>query len=70
MKFISGIIAVLIVLIGFNSLFVVHEGETALVLQFGRIVRTGDQPGLHFKLPFVQQVMHVRQPHPHAGCAA
>jgi membrane protease subunit HflC len=57
MKFISGIIAVLVVLIGFNSLFVVKEGETALVLQFGRIVRTGDQPGLHFKLPFVQQVM-------------
>ncbi|MFC4528102.1 protease modulator HflC [Dyella halodurans] len=57
MKFISGIIAVLIVLIGFNSLFIVSEGETALVLQFGRIVRTGDQPGLHFKLPFVQQVM-------------
>ncbi|HEY2623170.1 MAG TPA: protease modulator HflC [Dyella sp.] len=57
MKFVSGIIALLVVLIGFNSLFVVKEGETALVLQFGRIVRTGDQPGLHFKLPFVQQVM-------------
>lgn len=57
MKFGSAIIAVLIVLLGFNSLFVVHEGQTALVLQFGRIVRTGDQPGLHAKLPFVQQVM-------------
>ena len=57
MKFISGIIAVLLVLIGYNSMFIVQEGETALVLQFGRIVRTGDQPGLHFKLPFVQQVM-------------
>jgi modulator of FtsH protease HflC len=57
MKFISGIIAVLLVLIGYNSMFIVQEGETALVLQFGRIVRTGDQPGLHFKLPLVQQVM-------------
>ncbi|PXV61696.1 protease FtsH subunit HflC [Dyella jiangningensis] len=57
MKFGSAIITVLIVLLGFNSLFVVHEGQTALVLQFGRIVRTGDQPGLHAKLPFVQQVM-------------
>lgn len=57
MKFVSGIIVVLLVLIGFNSLFVVHEGQTALVLQFGRIVRTGDQPGLHAKLPFIQQVM-------------
>ena len=57
MKFASAIIAVLVVLLGFNSLFVVHEGQTALVLQFGRIVRTGDQPGLHAKLPFIQQVM-------------
>ncbi|MGO4501423.1 MULTISPECIES: protease modulator HflC [unclassified Dyella] len=57
MKIVSAIIAVLIVLLGFNSLFVVHEGQTALVLQFGRIVRTGDQPGLHAKLPFIQQVM-------------
>jgi len=57
MKFFSGIVVVLLVLIGFNSAFVVREGQTALVLQFGRIVRTGDQPGLHFKLPFVQQVM-------------
>ena len=57
MKFFSGILIVLLVLLGFNSSFVVHEGQTALVLQFGRIVRTGDKPGLHFKLPFVQQVM-------------
>jgi membrane protease subunit HflC len=57
MKFTAGIIAVLIVLLGFNSLFVVHEGQTALVLQFGRIVRTGDRPGLHAKIPFIQQVM-------------
>jgi membrane protease subunit HflC len=57
MKFVSAIVAVLVVLLGFNSLFVVHEGQTALVLQFGRIVRTGDQPGLHAKLPFIQQVM-------------
>jgi len=57
MKFGSAIIAVLIVLLGVNSLFVVHEGQTALVLQFGRIVRTGDQPGLHAKIPFIQQVM-------------
>ncbi|MHA6203037.1 protease modulator HflC [Dyella soli] len=55
MKYVSGIIVVLLVLIGFNSMFVVHEGQTALVLQFGRIVRTGDKPGLHFKLPFIQQ---------------
>lgn len=58
MKIASAIVAVLIVLLGFNSMFVVHEGQSAIVLQFGRIERTDDQPGLHFKLPFVQQVLH------------
>ena len=55
---ISAIIAViLLALLGLNSMYVVGEGQSALLLQFGRIVRTGDQPGLHFKLPLLQQVM-------------
>ncbi|MDO1530255.1 protease modulator HflC [Fulvimonas sp. R45] len=57
MKIATGILAVLLVLLGFNSAYVVSEGQSALVLQFGRIVRTGDQPGLHFKLPLLQQVV-------------
>ncbi len=58
MKVGSIIIAVLLVLLGLNSMFVVSEGHSALLLQFGRIVRTDYQPGLHFKLPVIQQVMH------------
>ena len=57
MKYISGLIVVIVVLLGFNSAFVVKEGENALLLQFGRIVRADYQPGLHFKIPVVQQVM-------------
>lgn len=59
MKIAAGILAVALVLLGFNSAYVVNEGQSALVLQFGRIVRTGDQPGLHFKLPLLQQVVHL-----------
>ena len=59
MKIAAGILAVVLVLLGFNSMYVVNEGQSALVLQFGRIVRTGDQPGLHFKLPLLQQVVHL-----------
>ena len=58
MKIGSIVIAVLVVLLGLNSMFVVSEGHSALLLQFGRIVRTDYQPGLHFKLPVIQQVMH------------
>jgi membrane protease subunit HflC len=57
MKFLAGILVVVAVLLGFNSAYVVHEGQSALVLQFGRIVRTGDAPGLHFKLPLIQQAI-------------
>ncbi len=55
---ISAIVAIVVAgLLGLSSTYVVSEGQTALLLQFGRIVRTSDQPGLHFKLPLVQQVM-------------
>ncbi|MGC1550465.1 MAG: protease modulator HflC [Rhodanobacter sp.] len=57
MKVTAAILAVLLALIGFNSMYVVSEGQNALVLQFGRIVRSSDQPGLHFKLPLLQEVM-------------
>ncbi|WP_329742962.1 protease modulator HflC [Dyella sp. A6] len=59
MKIATGILAVVLVLLGFNSMYVVNEGQSALVLQFGRIVRNDDQPGLHFKLPLLQQVVRM-----------
>ncbi len=57
MKIVAAVLAVLLVLIGADSLFTVRQDQTALLLQFGRIVRTSYAPGLHFKLPFVQQVV-------------
>lgn len=58
MKITSAVAAVLLVLLGLNSMFVVSEGHSALLLQFGRIVRTDYQPGLYFKMPLIQQVMN------------
>ncbi|OOG46900.1 protease modulator HflC [Rhodanobacter sp. C01] len=57
MKLTAAIIAAIVILLGLNSMFVVSEGHSALLLQFGRIVHTDYQPGLHFKLPVIQQVM-------------
>jgi membrane protease subunit HflC len=57
MKIITALIVLLLVLLGVNSAFVVSEGQNALLLQFGRIVRADYQPGLHFKLPLLQQVV-------------
>ena len=47
-------IVVLVVLPQF--VFTVDVTQQALVLQFGKHVRTVKEPGLHFKVPFVQQV--------------
>lgn len=49
-------IAAFALLVGVNSAYVVNESQTAILLQFGRIVGTGIGPGLHFRIPFVQQV--------------
>lgn len=49
-----GLLAAL-VLVGF-SLFTVDERELAILFRLGRIVRTDFDPGLHLKLPFVENV--------------
>ena len=49
------LIAVLAVL-GVSSLFIVSETEYAIKFQLGKIVRSDYAPGLHGKLPFVNNV--------------
>ncbi|MEE9266700.1 MAG: SPFH domain-containing protein, partial [Gammaproteobacteria bacterium] len=39
------------------SVFTVDERETAINLQLGEVVRADYEPGLHFKLPLVQEVL-------------
>lgn len=57
---------VLVAILASGSLFVVKEGERAIVIQFGKVQRddaTGDtrvyEPGLHFKLPLIDSVRHL-----------
>ena len=49
------VIAAIFVL--FNSLFIVDQRQQAIVTQFGNPVRTIKEPGLGFKVPFVQTVI-------------
>ncbi len=37
--------------------FIVTEGEQAVVVQFGKIVRTATSAGLHYKVPFIESVV-------------
>ncbi len=56
-------LAALIVLLGLGtatltqSLFTVDMTEQVLIVQLGRPVRPIDQPGLHTKIPFIQNVL-------------
>lgn len=55
---IGGIVLLAILAIVLNaSLFTVEQTEQALVVQFGEIVRPVEQPGLHAKLPFIQNII-------------
>ncbi len=52
-RFYGILIAVaVVVLLVWNSIFIVNEKEQAVVLRFGEIQRVVDQPGLNFKMPF------------------
>lgn len=45
-----------------SSLFIVKEGQRGIILQFGKVLKNNDQktliyePGLHFKIPFLETV--------------
>jgi len=51
------IIAALIVLLG--SAYSVHEGESVYITQFGAIQRIVPEAGLHFRIPFIQDVNRI-----------
>lgn len=54
--FVAAFIVVLLGLLGANSVFIVTEKERAVLLEFGRVVRADIQPGLHFKLPIINEI--------------
>jgi len=50
------IAAAVLALVGWNCFYIVLQTEKAVLLQFGRIVEADVQPGLHVKIPYVNQV--------------
>lgn len=54
------IIAALIAVIAFigisQSMFVLEQGEYAIVKQFGQVIAIHDEPGMKIKVPFIQSV--------------
>ncbi|MEX1147183.1 MAG: SPFH domain-containing protein, partial [Sphingomonadales bacterium] len=58
----------ILLFIAFSSMFRIFETQQALVLEFGRPVRTIQEPGLHFKLPWQsvnlldRRILHLDTP--------
>ena len=53
--------AALAVVLLMGSVYTVHQSRQALILQFGNPVRVVQEPGLGFKVPFIQQVEYFEK---------
>jgi len=46
-----------LIFVGLSSVFIVDERKKALVLQFGQVTQVKAEPGLGFRIPFIQEVV-------------
>jgi HflC protein len=59
----GGLLLIVLVLVvtGWSATFTIDETELAIVTQFGDFKRKITEPGLHFKIPFVQTVSRMER---------
>ncbi|NNJ72053.1 MAG: protease modulator HflC, partial [Enterobacterales bacterium] len=62
----SVLLAVVALVVGANSIFIVHQWEAGIVLRFGKIhgieetgTATVYEPGLQWKIPFIDRVVLI-----------
>jgi membrane protease subunit HflC len=55
------ILAVIAIVVLLSSTFTVNQWQQALVLQFGQPRQAISEPGLHFKMPFIQNVIYFEK---------
>ena len=60
-RLVSLIAGALLIMASFSAFFTVNQTQQALVLQFGEPKRTIQEPGLAFKLPFIQDVIYYEK---------
>lgn len=53
-----GVVVAALLMVASSAMFVVHQTQQAIVLQFGNPVRVEREPGLKFKMPFIQDVTY------------
>ena len=53
MLYTAAIVAVLVVVLLFSSVYIVAENEYATIVRFSKIIKTTSNAGIHFKVPFL-----------------
>ncbi len=56
-----GILVIVLGIVGLSALFTVHQTQQAIVLMFGNPKRVATEAGLHFKIPFVENVLYYER---------
>jgi membrane protease subunit HflC len=62
LNFVGGVIAFLILValvLAYSTLFTVYQTRQAIVVRFGQPVRVVTEPGLNFKWPLIDGVIHI-----------
>lgn len=65
MKNFVAVIIVALAALAYSSLFTVAEGERGIVIRFGKVAQDENgqpvvyQPGLHFKMPFIERIVKL-----------
>ena len=62
LNLVGGIVAALIIvvlIIAYGTLFTVYQTRQALVVRLGQPVRVITEPGLHYKIPLIDSVIHI-----------
>lgn len=60
-KIVLLVVGVVVLVVAFSGLFTVRETQQALVMQFGDPRRVADEPGLHWKIPILQQARYFEK---------
>jgi membrane protease subunit HflC len=62
LNLVGGIVAAVVLLaliLAYSTLFTVHQTRQALLVRLGEPVRVVNAPGLHFKIPLIDSVIHI-----------
>jgi modulator of FtsH protease HflC len=63
-KTVLAVLGIVVIAVGItlsSALFTVHQTKQALILQFGNPIRVERDPGLKFKMPFIQNVEYYER---------